>query len=192
MGGLMVNLFFTEYDTDTFELKIIQNLSFLKKIATKYVHNEDDLNDLVQDTVYKAFKHKDKFEINSNVKGWLTTILKNTFINQNQKNKYKNFFIDIDSIILESDSIHSAKIKSNAYTIHIDTKYSVSDNYDSALKNLSFINQTMILMCDIEGFSYLQIAEYLGCPIGTVRSGIYRSRKYLLRAYRKVIKQNNV
>ena len=103
----MANLFFTEYDTDTFELKIIQNLSFSKKIATKYVHNEDDLNDLFQDTVYKAFKHKDKFEINSNVKGWLTTILKNTFINQNQKNKYKKFFIDIDSIILESDSTHS-------------------------------------------------------------------------------------
>ena len=188
----MRKLLFSEFDNDNFELQIIPSLSFLKKVATKYVRNKDDLNDLVQDTVYKAFKYKEKFETNSNVRGWLTTILKNTFINQIQKNKYQKFCVNIDSMILEGESIHSAKVIPNIYKIHLDAKYSVSDNYGIALKDLSFTNQTMILMCDMEGFSYRQIAEYLGCPVGTVCSGIYRSRKYLLRSYRKVIKHNNI
>ncbi len=70
----MRKLLFSEFDNDNFELQIIQSLSFLKKVATKYVRNKDDLNDLVQDTVYKAFKYKDKFETNSNVRGWLTIL----------------------------------------------------------------------------------------------------------------------
>ena len=177
---------------DTFDHQLIGNLAFLGKIATKYIKDEEDRKDLVQDTVYKAIKNKHKFKANSNLRGWLVTVLRNTFINQYHRNKHYQYSVGLEPASLEGETIQDPILNSIAQPLDADSSYRLRDSYNVAVKQLSIDLQILIIMCDVEGYTYEQISDFLDCPVGTVRSRLYRSRKSMVQSYRKMLRRGQI
>ena len=169
-----------------FESQIVNNIPFLNQIAAKYVNNNEDKEDLIQETVYKALKNRKTFRANSNIKGWLTIVLKHTFINQYHKNKnYKNSIdIEIDNLIFEN--LGKPIFQRKPDNLNRVNKTFVKDIYWEALNQLPGEYKLVILMSDVDGFSYDQISEFLNCSVGTIRSRLYRSRKSMVKNYRRL------
>lgn len=169
-----------------FESQIVNNIPFLNQIASKYVKNNQDKEDLIQETVYNALKNRKNFRANSNIKGWLTIVLKNTFINQYHKNKsYKNSIdIEIDNLIFEN--LGKPIFQRKTDNLNRVNKTFVKDIYWEALNQLPGEYKLVILMSDVDGFSYDQISEFLNCSVGTIRSRLYRSRKSMVKNYRRL------
>lgn len=169
-----------------FDTQIVNNIPFLNQIASKYVKNNEDKEDLIQDTVYKALKNRNKFRANSNIKGWLTIVLKNTFVNQYHKNKgYKNS-IDIEIVNFIYEDLGEPVLERKQDNLYSGDETFVKDIYWEALNQLPVEYKLVILMSDVEGFSYDQISEFLNCSVGTIRSRLYRSRKTILKNYRRL------
>ncbi|MBI4007209.1 MAG: sigma-70 family RNA polymerase sigma factor, partial [Planctomycetes bacterium] len=150
----------------------------LYRQALYLVKNENNAEDLVQETYLKAFRflQDDKGVINE--KAWLFRILINTFINQYRKGKKEPTLVDFDSI----ESFHEL-IEEEVLTSTIEDAAKFDELLDSdvkrALEELPDDFRMVILLSTVEGFSYKEISQMLGCPIGTVMSRIYRGRRLL-------------
>lgn len=161
-----------------FEQEAVPHMDALYNFALKMTQSEDDANDLVQETYLKAFRFFDKFEKGTNCKAWLFRILKNSYINDYRKVSKEPDKVDYDDIQNFYENIKSADIKSqhleeDAFSSLLD------DDVSSALNQLPEDFRTVIILSDIEGFTYDEIAEFVDCPIGTVRSRLHRARKML-------------
>jgi RNA polymerase sigma-70 factor (ECF subfamily) len=144
---------------------------FLKPFALRLTRDSDDANDLVQDTLVKAYTNRDKYSDGTNLKAWLFTIMKNTFITQYQRMVRRNTFIDTTEnlhFINSSDSLQE-----NSAVNHF-----VKEDIDKALCLTDEIYRVPFLMY-FEGFKYHEIAEELDLPIGTVKNRIHIARKLL-------------
>lgn len=151
----------------------------LKPFAMRLTKNLDEANDLIQDTLMKAFVHKDKFERGTNLKAWLYTIMKNTFITNYQKMVKRNVFIDATDNLFH--------INSSEYLAENDavSDFIQKDIYD-AIRELDEVYQAPFTM-HFKGFKYEEIAERLRIPLGTVKNRIHVARKALqdkLKAYK--------
>jgi RNA polymerase sigma factor (sigma-70 family) len=143
----------------------------LKPFALKLTRDSDDANDLMQDTVVKAFSNKDKFTEGTNLKAWLYTIMKNTFITNYQKMVRRGTFIDT------TDNLHyinsgSSMIENEAYS-----NFTMED-INHTLDQLEDVYKTPFLM-HFKGYKYHEIANNLTIPIGTVKNRIHIARKIL-------------
>jgi len=174
-----------------FDSQIVNNIPFLNQIASKYVKNVEDKEDLIQETIYKALKNRSKFKTNSNIKGWLTTVLRNTFINQYHKKKSYKEIVDIELVKLTYEKIIVTTFERKQDNLRGLKTTSLQDIYWEALNQLSVEYKLLILMSDVEGFSYNQISEFLNCSVGTIRSRLYRSRKMMIKIYRKLTISDN-
>ncbi|MEZ4878963.1 MAG: sigma-70 family RNA polymerase sigma factor [Chitinophagales bacterium] len=130
--------------------------------------------DLVQETLIKVFKSIDQFDKGTNAKAWMFTILKNSFINQYRKQKASPSIVDYEDYI----------IKESNDTVWLDTDLEdyhqfLGDEMTVALDELKEEFREVILLCDMEDFSYEEIAAIADIPIGTVRSRLHRARKEL-------------
>ncbi len=163
-----------------FQNEAVVHLNALYNYALHITMNPDDAKDLVQETYLKAYRFFNSFERGTNCKAWLFKILKNNYINLFRKNSKEPGKVDYDLI---KDFYHSIKDARN------DTSETDSDFFHSllheevyqALLSLPEEFREVIQLCDIEGFTYEEIANMVDSPIGTVRSRLYRGRK-LLRA----------
>ncbi|WP_194775207.1 RNA polymerase sigma factor [Pararhodonellum marinum] len=143
----------------------------LKPFALKLTRDMDDANDLMQDTIVKAFTNKDKFTDGTNLKAWLYTIMKNTFITNYQRMVRRGTFVDT------TDNLHylnsgDTLIENGAFgdfTMEDATK--AIDNLDDVYK--------IPFMMHFKGFKYHEIADKLEIPIGTVKNRIHIARKVL-------------
>ncbi len=145
--------------------------SSLKPFAMKLTRDVDDANDLLQDTMVKAFTNRDKFTEGTNLKAWLYTIMKNTFITNYQKMIRRGTFVDTtDNLhyINSSDSL----IENGAYGSF------AMDDIQVAIENLDEVYKTPFMM-HFRGFKYHEIADKLQIPIGTVKNRIHIARKLL-------------
>ncbi|MEB2776603.1 RNA polymerase sigma factor [Algoriphagus sp. D3-2-R+10] len=143
----------------------------LKPFALKLTRDLDDANDLLQDTMVKAFTNQDKFAEGTNLKAWLYTIMKNTFITNYQKMVRRATFVDT------TDNMHfinssGALIENSAYG-----EFAMDDIYE-AIDKLDETFSTPFLLY-YRGFKYHEIAERLSIPIGTVKNRIHIARKNL-------------
>jgi RNA polymerase sigma-70 factor (ECF subfamily) len=139
--------------------------------ALKLTKNSVDASDLLQDTVLKALKNSTKFQEGSNLKAWLTTIMKNSFINDYRRSKKVQTSKDgnIHDYIIETNSNapkNSAELKLVMDEVHVLLK-----NLDKDLR----IPFEMMW----QGFKYEDISSHLNIPIGTVKSRIFQARKVL-------------
>ncbi|ERM82871.1 RNA polymerase sigma factor [Rhodonellum psychrophilum GCM71 = DSM 17998] len=131
----------------------------------------DDANDLLQDTMVKAFTNKDKFADGTNLKAWLYTIMKNTFITNYQRMVRRGTFVDT------TDNLHyinsgGALVENDAYGDF------TMDDITNAIDQLDDVYKTPFMM-HYRGFKYHEIADKLDIPIGTVKNRIHIARKIL-------------
>lgn len=148
----------------------------LKMYALHFTKDDEDANDLVQDTVLKAITYYNKFKAGTNLKGWLYTIMKNTFINNYRR------FVKISSLVTKTDEISSANLAFSSTKNRGENKFVMEDIKD-AMSNLSddyYVPFTMYF----EGYKYHEIADHLGIPIGTVKTRIHVARKSLKKSLR--------
>lgn len=160
-----------------FEKEMLPHINALYTFAYRLTNNEDDANDLVQETYLKAYRFFASYEQGTNAKAWLYRILKNSFINNYRKQSKEPNKVDYE----EAETIfHSEKNNYNP----IDSRDKVfkgllGDEVSNALMALPVDFKTVIMLCDIEGFTYEEIAKIVDTPIGTVRSRLHRGRKML-------------
>jgi len=159
----------------------ISNLTkSLKPVAYRLTRDNEDAEDLVQETVFKAFSNREKFAEGTNLKAWLFTIMKNTFITNYQRMVRRNTFIDT------TDNLHYINSTDNITENLAYSSFAMND-IKKAIDKLDEIYRKPFMM-HFRGFKYFEIAEKLDIPIGTVKNRIHIARKELkgyLKAYSK-------
>jgi len=155
----------------------------LFQTALRLTRSREDSEDLVQETYLKAFRHYGSFTEGTNLKAWLYRIMRNTFINGYRKRKARPAHVDLDDLgealevaLVHRDPAASATPETDLIGSEIDLELR------QALADLPHDYRMAVMLADIHGMSYQEIADTLAVPIGTVMSRLYRGRKRLERA----------
>jgi RNA polymerase sigma-70 factor (ECF subfamily) len=150
--------------------------------AMRLTRNAAEAEDLVQDAMVRALRFWDTFTQGTNVKAWLFTILRNTFINgYHKQGRAKSFTREVEAEVHQLGPVaaigHTTSEPAAADEVidAADTKARIS----AALAELPPDYRTAVTLADLEGLSYKEVAEAMDCPIGTVMSRVYRGRKML-------------
>jgi RNA polymerase sigma-70 factor (ECF subfamily) len=169
---------------EIFEQEFLPHIHSIYNFAYRITFDEDDAKDLVQETYLKSFRFIDSFEKGTNAKAWLFRILKNSFINEFRKKNKEPIKIDYQEVeaFYNSDEVNHL-ITSNLQVEAV--KEMIGDEVSIALNSLEVDFRTVIILCDIEGFSYEEMALILDVPIGTIRSRLHRARNLLREKLRK-------
>ncbi len=161
-----------------FEDTVMCHFPFLRSMALKITRNEDDAQDLVQETILRAYRFYDKYEQGTNCKAWLYRIMKNTFINNYRKTKkHQN-----ETSYEEIEEVLDAEVDAPAATADPQASFENSrlrEEVAEALEALPGDYRSALSLSLVDGFSYKEIAKRMGCPIGTVMSRIHRGRLIL-------------
>ncbi len=155
----------------------------LFKSALRMTRSVEDAEDLIQETYLKAYKYYERFAEGTNFKAWLFKIMKNTFINSYRKRKLQPPKVDFDDVQegLEQTLVDKASIDPENPEIGFLTA-EMDHEVRAALAGLPHDYKMVVLLADLEGFSYKEIADILEVPVGTVMSRLYRGRRMLERA----------
>ncbi len=165
-----------------FEAAAMPFVDGLYNTAFRMTRNPADAEDLVQETYLKAYKYYDKFQEGTNFKAWLFKILKNTFINSYRKRQQQPPQSDFSAIEESFESQVSEDAYGRVKSPEQELLDSVLDEHvQQALENIPDDYRMAVILADLEGFSYKEIAEILEVPVGTVMSRLYRGRKLLER-----------
>jgi RNA polymerase sigma factor (sigma-70 family) len=152
---------------------LVQKVSgSLRPAAMNLTRDVDDAKDLVQETLMKALLNKDKFKAGTNLKAWLYTIMRNTFINNYNKITKRSSHID------STDYFQYFNSDENYVTVNGATSDFVLSDINQAISRLNEEFRTPFMMYYM-GYKYLEIAEKLNIPIGTVKNRIHIARKEL-------------
>jgi len=161
-----------------FEEVALVHLDLLYRTALRLTHDRAEADDLVQETWLRALQHFDQFDPGSNCRAWLVTILRNAFLNRLRRQGRERLESEMtgergDSAPFEDSAIERSTPEEEFFqtVFHGDV--------ERALKSLSPAFQQVIVLADLEGFTYKEIAQVLHCPIGTVMSRLSRARQLL-------------
>lgn len=160
-----------------FEEEALPHLDALYRVALRLAGDASDAEDLVQETMLKAFRAWHQYRPGTNVKAWLFTILRHTFINQYRRRKQRDETVDV----------HEAE----RFTVFRDVQDAdpegsffariVDDEILRAIDALAEEFRETLVLSDVEGLTYAEIAEVTGVPVGTVKSRLFRARQQLQR-----------
>lgn len=167
-----------------FHEELFPHITALKTFAYHLTYNEDDAEDLVQETYLKAHKFIDRYVPGTNAKAWLFKILKNAYINEYRKKSKRPSKVDFEEIV----SYHDSDDPNNQGFLDLREelfKDRMGDEVSVAINALPIDFRTVILLCDIEGFTYEEISKIIDVPIGTVRSRLFRARNMLKEKLKK-------
>lgn len=161
-----------------FHKEFLPQIDALYNFAFHLTYNEEDANDLVQETYLKSYRFIGSYEEGTNAKAWLFKILKNAFINEYRKKSKQPARVDYEDIVGFHDSEEASRVE------YVDLRQEIfegmiGDEVTKALNSLPVDFRTVVLLCDIENFSYEEIAKITDIPIGTVRSRLHRARNML-------------
>ncbi|MFP4600292.1 MAG: sigma-70 family RNA polymerase sigma factor [Persicimonas sp.] len=166
-----------------FQETAMDHLDELYATGLRYTKNEKDAEDLVQETFLKAYNNWDRFEQGTNCRAWLFTILTNTFINKYRRKKKEREILNADDL-RPIEQFFFSREKTDFYdnpereTLH----KAFSSDVKEALESLSEEFRMVVVLADLNDFSYKEIAHILGCPVGTVMSRLFRGRKMMRQA----------
>jgi len=167
-----------------FEQIALPHLDVMYGVAYRLTRNSGDAEDLVQDALLRAYRFWHTFERNSNCKAWLLKILTNTFLNRYQKRKREREVIGqalheqkaTDGVLVQEGSL----AQRDPEGVLVDRM--LSDDVARALTEIPPDFRIAVVLCDIEGMSYKEIADVMECPVGTVMSRLYRGRRLLQKS----------
>lgn len=162
-----------------FENEFLPHADALATFAFHLTLFDSSANDLVQETYLKAYRFIDKYDVGTNAKAWLFKIMKNAFINDYRKKSKQPAKIDYDEVVNFLDEGKDATLSSYQDLREEMFENLMGDEVTNAINTLPVDSRTVILLCDIEGFSYEEIAKIIDVPVGTVRSRLHRSRNML-------------
>lgn len=161
-----------------FDNEFMPHINSMYNFAYRLTLDEDDAKDLLQDTYLKAFRFIDSFQQGTNAKAWLFRILKNSFINDYRKRSKEPSKVDYQEV----ESFYNSEDVDRQITPDLRVEAlqdMIGDEISNALNALDVDFRTVIILCDLEGFKYDEMARILDIPIGTVRSRLHRARNLL-------------
>jgi RNA polymerase sigma-70 factor (ECF subfamily) len=164
-----------------FENLVLEHMNMLYAVALRLTRNATDAQDLTQSTVVKALRFHDRFKDGTYIKAWLLTILRNTFINEYRRRARRPDFVELTGAEAAAETAPDHEVA--AYEPDEDSTNDllelVDDEVKEAIESLPEDFRITVIMADLQDKSYKEIADVVGCPLGTVMSRLYRGRKLL-------------
>ena len=179
---------------EIFNDEFLPHINSMYNFGYRLTLDRDDAKDLVQDTYLKAYRFIESFQKGTNAKAWLFRILKNSFINDYRKKTKEPSKVDYQEV----ETYYNSEEVDRQITpdLRVESlKDMIGDEISNALNSLDVDFRTVIILCDLEGFKYQEMAKILDIPIGTVRSRLHRARNLLkekLTQYAKSMGYKNV
>ncbi|MEA1903672.1 MAG: sigma-70 family RNA polymerase sigma factor [Actinomycetota bacterium] len=182
-------------DQANFETDALQYSRQLYSAAMRMTRNSADAEDLVQETYLKAYRAYHTFEAGTNLKAWLYRILTNTYINKYRKDSRRPTEVDLGTVedlylyrrLGSQESAEAARTTEDRVLDGL-----VESDIKSAVEELPETFRMPVLLADLEGFAYKEIAEILDIPIGTVMSRLHRGRKAMQKRLWEFAKQRGL
>jgi len=175
-----------------FEQEALPLLPGMYSAAYRLTRNAADAEDLIQETFLRAFRAFHQFEPGTNLKAWLYRILTNTFINSYRKKQREPQTVSDDEV---GDWYLYSKMSEEGMEPSAEAAVLESlpdEDVQEALSSLPEQFRMAVMLADVEGFSYKEIAEIMGVPIGTVMSRLHRGRKALEKRLWDVVRERGL
>lgn len=171
---------------ESFEVELLAHLDTLYSVSCRMTKSTTEAEDLVQDTIVKAMRARHQFEPGTNLKAWLLRILTNTFINRYRRGGLeRDIFEGPDAEPLTDGWVGATTLRAMRDPEMQALSPIIEAEVQRALDELPDEFRLAVILSDIEELSYKEIAEAMGCPIGTVMSRLHRGRKLLQKALRE-------
>lgn len=165
---------------EEFEAEVLPHTDALYANALRLTHSRPDAEDLVQETVLRSFRFFDRFERGTNVKAWLLRIQYNTFVNRYRRSTKEREIKDVMTVEPSGEDVVSRDaLRALTDPTGNALRPLLAREIEAALETLPEDHRMVVVLADIEELSYKEIAEVLGCPIGTVMSRLHRARRTL-------------
>lgn len=182
-------------DRATFETDVEEFLPQLYSAALRMTRNPTDAEDVLQEALLKAYRGYHTFTVGTNLKAWLYRILTNTYINKYRKQQRRPSEVELGELedlylFKRMGDVSTGGASASAEQEALDTF--VDEDIKSAVEDLPAHFRLPVLLADVEGFSYKEIASIMDVPIGTVMSRLHRGRKQLQRALWRIAEQRGI
>ena len=158
-----------------FEQEALVHLDALYRVGLRLTGNAADAEDLVQETMLRAYRSWERYTPGTNAKGWLLTILRHLFINEYRRKSRHPETVDVDTI--EPFALFQEVQEEDPQGAFFDKI--VDDEVLRAVDQLPEAFREAVTLSDVEGMSYEEVAKVLDVPVGTVKSRLYRGRRLL-------------
>lgn len=157
--------------TYEFNQLLLQNSSYLRPFAVTLTKDQETAKDLLQETMFRALSNQDKYNVGTNIKAWLYTIMRNIFINNYRRKSKQNTIFD--------NSPNDYLLDYNQSTVANEAESNMRMKYiHAAIHNLPLIFKQPFMLY-FEGYKYHEIADMLNEPLGTIKSRIHFARRLL-------------
>ena len=164
-------------ELEQFEEAILSHLRSLFAVAYRLERSHSDAEDLVQDTLVKALRARAQYKLGTNLKAWLFAILKNVFFSRYRRNGRERSLLDASDPDPMSDGwVGEATLRASRDPDARALRPVLQREIGSALDAIPEPFRLVVLLADVAGLSYREIADAVGCPIGTVMSCVHRGR----------------
>lgn len=163
---------------EAFEADVLPQLDSLYRLALRLTTDPSRAEDLVQDTVLKAFRSWQSFQPGTSIRSWLFTILRNTFINDYRRRQREPIPMDLDA----AESLATFRATEDEDPEGTYFNQIVDAKVLEAIDALPQDFREVLVLSDVESMSYAEIAQMLSLPVGTVKSRLFRARRLLQKA----------
>jgi RNA polymerase sigma-70 factor (ECF subfamily) len=165
---------------DAFEAEALAHLDALHAVAKRMTRNPTDAEDLVQDTLVKAMRFREQYQPGTNLKAWLFRILTNTYINRFRRGGLERSVLEgPEADPLADGWVGAASMRAMRDAETQALRPILEAEIERALAELPDDYRLAVVLADVEELSYKEIADVMGCPVGTVMSRLHRGRKML-------------
>ncbi|HZV49371.1 MAG TPA: sigma-70 family RNA polymerase sigma factor [Candidatus Dormibacteraeota bacterium] len=177
-----------EGSSRSFAEEAIGHLDTLYRGALRLTRDPAQAEDLVQDTYLRALRYQNSYQAGTNMKAWLFAIMRNLFWDRFRGGRPEDVSLDGDGEVSLYDTLRDQTAMPEAEVLD----RIATDEVVRAVERLPELHREVVLLVDVEGFSYKDAAEVLGVPIGTVMSRLHRARRQLQKALYEYARESGI